>query len=250
MQSDHPSNKKGGGVCIYFKNFLPLRVLSIHYLQECINFELKIGDKLCNLISLYRSPSQSQEEFEKFSENLERNFDDLLQSNPFLVVVIGDFNIKSSNWYCRDKSSLEGDTVDNITKQYGLHQIIREPTLILDNTSSCIDLIFTSQPDLITESGVDPSLHPNCHHRIVYVKFNLQIYFPSPYLREDWHYKNANTELIKRAISEFNWQKTVLNTSVDEKVVIFTKTVFDIISNFIPHETILCKAIHHGLTRK
>ena len=66
IRSDHPSNKKRGGVCIYYKNSLPLRVLSIHYLQECINFELKIGDKLCNFISLCRSPSQSLDEFENF----------------------------------------------------------------------------------------------------------------------------------------------------------------------------------------
>ena len=95
---------------------------------------------------MYRSPSQFLDEFDKFSENLERNLDDLLQNNPFLVVVIGDFNVKSNNWYSRDKSSLEGDTIDTVTKQYGLHQVIREPTHILDNTSSCIDRIFTSQP--------------------------------------------------------------------------------------------------------
>ena len=57
-------------------------------------------------------------------------------------------------------------------------------------------------------------------------------------LAEVWQY--ANTELIKRAISEFNWQRACLNTAVDEKVGIITKTVFNIISNFIPHETILC----------
>ena len=204
IRSDHPSNKKRGGVCIYYKNSLPLRYLSIHYLQACINFELKIDHKSCNFISLYRSPSQSLDEFEKFCENLERNLNGLLQNNLFLVVVVGDFNVKSNNWYCCDKSSLEGDTFDTITKQYGLHQIIREPTHILDNTSSCINLIFTSQPNFKIESGVRPSLHPNCHLQIVYAKFNLQIYFPPPYLQEVWHYKDANTELIKKAISKFN----------------------------------------------
>ena len=98
------------------------------------------------------------------------------------------------------KSSLEGDTVDNITKQYGLHHVIREPTHIFGNTLSCIHLTFTSQPNLITESAVHPSLHPNCHHQIIYAKFNLQIYFPSPYLREVWHCKDANTEC--------NWSRT------------------------------------------
>ena len=36
IHSDHPSNNKRGGVCIYYKNILSLRVLSIQYLQEFI----------------------------------------------------------------------------------------------------------------------------------------------------------------------------------------------------------------------
>ena len=64
VRSDHPSNNKRGGVCVYYKNFLPLRVLDIQYLHECINFELKIGDKICNFVALYRSPSQTQDKFD------------------------------------------------------------------------------------------------------------------------------------------------------------------------------------------
>ena len=56
---------------------------------------MKIDDKLCNFVSCYMPPSQKQDEFERFSGNLERNLDRLFQSNPFLV--IGDFNVKSSN---------------------------------------------------------------------------------------------------------------------------------------------------------
>ena len=107
-RSDHPSNNKRDGVCIYYKNFLPLRLLSIQYLQECINFKLNIGVKICNFISLYRSPSQTQDEFEKFIDNLKLNLDILCQNNPFLIVLIGDLNAKSKNWYCHDKSSREG----------------------------------------------------------------------------------------------------------------------------------------------
>ena len=102
---------------------------------------MKIGDKLCNFISLYRCPSQTSDEFEKFSKNFERNLDRLFQSNPFLVVVTWDFNVKSSNWYYHDKSSSEGNADDTITKQYGLHQVIKKPEHVLDNSSICIDLI-------------------------------------------------------------------------------------------------------------
>ena len=45
-------------------------------------------------------------------------------------------------------------------------------------------IIFKSQPNLVVESGVHPSLHPNCHHQIVFAKFNLMISYPPPYSRE------------------------------------------------------------------
>ena len=34
--------------------------------------------------------------------------------------------------------------------QYGLTQIIYEPTLILESSVSCFDLVFTSQENLFT----------------------------------------------------------------------------------------------------
>ena len=63
--------------------------------------------------------------------------------------------------------------------------------------------------------------------------------FISLHLREGWHYQDANTDLIKRVI-KFNQQRACLNTTVDENVGIFTKIVFNINGNFIPHEKILC----------
>ena len=52
VRSDHPLNSKRGGVCIYYKNYLPLRIISVNYLSECINFEIMIGNKICNFITL------------------------------------------------------------------------------------------------------------------------------------------------------------------------------------------------------
>ena len=225
---------------ICYKSFLPLRILSAQYLQEGKCFELTIGDKTCYFLSLYRSPSQSKDDFETFLENLELNLENLVQRKPFLVVGIRDFNAESSNWFCHDKTNFEGDAIENLTSQFGFHQVIKEPTRILVTSSSCIDLIFTSQPNLITESGVHSPLHSNCHHQIIFAKLNLELVHPSPYAREVWHNKDANTELIRRAVNEFNWQRAFLNTNVNEKVEIFNSTILNILSNFIPHEYVVC----------
>ena len=89
----------------------------------------------------------------------------------FLSVLIGDLNAKSKNWYCHDKYSVGKNAVENLTAQFALQQIINEPTQISNTTSSCIT--FTSQTNLIKDSGVHSSLHQNCHHQIVFAKFNL-----------------------------------------------------------------------------
>ena len=103
------------------------------------------------------------------------------------MTIIGDFNAKSKNQYSQDKISFEGKTIESITSQFGLYQLIDERTHFLENSSSCIDLILTSQPNLVVESGVHPSLYPNSPHQIVFAKFILMISYPSPYSREVWH---------------------------------------------------------------
>ena len=150
------------------------------FLSDILSKICKFGSKIRKFVSLYRSPSQTSDDFEKFTDNFELTLDTLAESNSDLVVVLGDLNIKSKNWYINDKTTTEGAKIKFVTSQFGLHQIINEPTHVLEKSSSCIDLIFTSQPNLVVDSGVHPSLHPNCHHQIVYAKFNLKIHFPPP----------------------------------------------------------------------
>ena len=143
VREDHPTNSKRGGVCVYYKSSLPFRVTSAKYLQESISFELRIGGKCCKFSCLYRSPSQTQDEFETFLKNFESTLDKIHENNPFMTVVLGDFNAKSNDWFKADITSLEGSKIDIITSSYGLNQLIQEPTLILNSSSSCIDLIFS-----------------------------------------------------------------------------------------------------------
>ena len=68
----------------------------------------------------------------------------------------------------------------------------------------------------------------------------MSIFYPLPYERTVWYYERANTELISRAIDQFNWLRALSNVNVDEKIYVFTKTLLNIVQNFIPHETIIC----------
>ena len=60
---DHPSDVKRGGVCIYYKTILPLKVLSTNFLRECINFE-----------RIYRKKNADSFIFIELLVNLSMNF--------------------------------------------------------------------------------------------------------------------------------------------------------------------------------
>ena len=177
---------------------------------------------------------------ERICRQLQLSLDKISNQNPFLTVVLGDFNTKSSNWYKHDKTTYEGSKIDAATSQFGLQQLIKKPTHILGNSPSFIDLIFTSHPSLAMESGVHPSLHSNCQQQITYAKFNLKIHYPPPYEREIWHYEKANTDQIRKTIEQFFWDRSFKNLGVNEMVFLFNRTIKNILSNYIPHEIIIC----------
>ena len=133
IRSDHLSNDKQGGVCVYFKSPLRLQILSISMLHNCINLEIRIDDKLCNLICLCRSPSQKLEEFATFIENLELNLELIFTQNPYVTVVIDGFNVKAQNWYKGNKTTASGTKLEIVTSHYRLTQIINEPTHTLED---------------------------------------------------------------------------------------------------------------------
>ena len=68
-----------------------------------------------------------------------------MSQNPNFILVIGDFNVRSSSWSKNDLTTIEGNQVNSITSSYDLNQLICEPTHILPSSSSCIDQIFQSK---------------------------------------------------------------------------------------------------------
>ena len=68
------------------------------------------------------------------------NLDKATTYNPFLIVVLDDFNAKSCNWCINDRTNFEGTKIETLTSQNILHQLIKKETHILDTSSSWIDL--------------------------------------------------------------------------------------------------------------
>ena len=46
VRADHPDNIKRGGVCIYYKESLPIRVISLSYINETILLEMDYNNDM------------------------------------------------------------------------------------------------------------------------------------------------------------------------------------------------------------
>ena len=94
VRADHPGNIKRGGVCVYFKESLPVSCLPNPYLKECLIFEVSINNKRGYVVSMYRSPSQTSDDFNSFITNLEKLVVNISSSNPRFILMIGDYKVE------------------------------------------------------------------------------------------------------------------------------------------------------------
>ena len=185
---------------------------------------------------IYRSSSQNSNPFELFLSDLENLLSDINKRKPSLSVVTGDFNVRSFSWWCNDINTIEGSHLYSLTSSNGFSQLINEPTHIQTNSSSCIDLIFTNQPNLSVNSEVHSSLHPNCHHQIVHTSFNLDIYYPPPYQRLIWDYKKTDSTNIRKALDSVSWERLFDKKDLDSQVVILNETILNVFRNYVPNK--------------
>ena len=127
---------------------------------------------------------------------------DIIAKSALCVLITGDFNVRSTlhYWWKNDLSALKvlssiHSPLPMVWVRSSLIQLMFLKLIIL------IDLIFTNQPNFVTESGVHPPLHTNCHHQIKFAKPNLRVEYPPLYERLIWDYKNADIQSINRVIN-------------------------------------------------
>ena len=90
IRSDHPSDTKRGGVCIYYKEHLPfVRRDDIKILDECLVGEIKIKNKNCFITCIYRSPNQTADEVDIFLSGFEQTCSNIALESPLCSFITG-----------------------------------------------------------------------------------------------------------------------------------------------------------------
>ena len=192
---------------------------------------------------VYRNPSaenNSKLKIDEFANELYTTLENVKGKNPYINFVIGDLNAKNTVWW-GDITDYSGESISNITELHGLRQIINQPTHFYPGKNpSCIDLIFCSHPNLISESGVLPSLLSQCHHDITFAKIDFNVKLLPPYKRILWDYENADTRSIRHSLSSVNWVRCIQHRNFNNQVEFLTDSILTF-SNFCPNKTITCR---------
>ena len=76
------------------------------------------------MITLYRSPSQNQSEFEHFLLSLKNLLRNVRSKDPAFTILLGDFNARSKSWWVHDVIKIEGTPIDSISLLYDFSQLI------------------------------------------------------------------------------------------------------------------------------
>ena len=190
--------------------------------------------------SLYRLPSQTQDEFEEFCNDLNLLSSNVNAVNVTLSVIIGDFNAKLPRWWSLDKDNAEGRKINSSTSTCGFSHLINKPTHVTKESSSCIDLIFTTSANLIRETGVKLSAFEKCHHNLIHGVIDFKVPPPPPYLIEVGDFKNANVSHIQSAVSSIERDFLFRGANFNKDVDILNECLKNIFCNFIPNRIIKC----------
>ena len=221
---------------MYYKEHLPIiKRDDLCTLKEWLVTEIIVGKEKLFFSCLYRSPSQTKEEFEEFFTDLNLLLSNVDLNIP-LSVVTSDFNARSSKWWSLDKGNDEGREISSLTSACGDSQIINQPK----ESSSCIDFVFTTSPNFISHTSVDLLLIDECHQSLICGIIDFKVPLPPPYLREVWDYENANSSYIQSAVSNTDWNVLLRRADVNKKFVTLNECLKNILHNFIPNRMIKC----------
>ena len=102
-------------VCVYYKETLAVQFLQTK-LDQCIVSEITFKNKQKGqVISLYRSPSQTPDQFDNFLQLFEELLQDIFKLKSSFILIPGDFNCRNSNWYLGDPVTPQGARVEALT---------------------------------------------------------------------------------------------------------------------------------------
>ena len=122
-------------------------------MKECLITKITVNYEKYFFTCLYRFPSQSHEELESFCSDLDLLLSNRNDQHPACLIVRGYFNARCLKWCTTNKNYTTGLKLDSIAITAGYSLRITEQTHLIIESSSCINLIFSSNTSFVKKLG-------------------------------------------------------------------------------------------------
>ena len=223
--------RSGGGVLIYISNkyrYSRRNDLECHDLEMiCIQIHLNFQRDIL-VICVYRPPTSGMIFFDKLDQALE-----VIQTSSNLgrneIFLLGDLN-------CDFVSPVQTSMVKKlkfITNSFNLVQLINTPTRVTDQSSTTIDVIFSSNPENVIEHGcIHCSLSD---HFMVYVIRKLSKKTTEGKKLTTRSFKNFKEDEFNELLKQVNWKDVVTNErNIDDNWKTWKNNFLSVLNTLAP----------------
>ena len=232
--------RHGGGVALYCRTELQCKVVPALHIDgiEMLWVEALLNGQRIVFGVCYRPPNQTANERSLFLDGMYATFDAVLRLSNSKFVLLGDFNDRCQIWNSDHRDSELGLDLFNLLLEFGLMQLINEPT----RNANILDLIITNIPNLIESYGVSDPIN-DLDHCSIYGLLKFTYVKKLCYLRTISSYTFDNLTTLNDNLSHVPWPSLIISESgnIDDMVDSFTTILKDEIANAIPSKTVVIR---------
>lgn len=228
--------KSGGGVCVYTRAALKVKHLKdISGISELGFHQLWMQIQLNRLKSFVFCVTYRPDycPVSCFVDDFMDNFSQALTLGKPLMIT-GDLNCNLLEPSCSEAIALL-----DFCKSINLTQLIKEPTRVTETSSTLLDVIITSNTNLVESSGVLP-----CHisdHYLVHATLKLKIPKPPPSFVKIRSFRHYDGQQFVADLERIPWDEVALVDDASEMLDQFNNKFTDVLDSHAPVKTIRIK---------
>ena len=217
-------NKGGGGVGIYSKQEIQLRILATSENEyscstEFIIAEASIGNQKLLISCVYRPP---ETKFTNF-ENAISQFLPLYEH----VIILGDMN------YDLLSSKPAVQYFRNVIDSFNLTASSLQPTFHTETSESLLDLILTRNSEKILNYGQFP-VPGICHHDLIFASYSLKVPKVRAKVISYRDFSRLNHDAILQDAAQIPWDLMYSFPDINDRLNFFNRSIVHLLDTHVP----------------
>ncbi|XP_077513263.1 uncharacterized protein LOC144124459 [Amblyomma americanum] len=248
FRCDRPSGR-GGGTLIAVSEDIACFEVNLDTTLEFICVQIKINNKALLFCACYRPPSTTVG-FCNYLHDILNIIQTRFPNRP--IFLFGDFNFPAINWsdthLGNDGSSESTSFFSALCSTFSLTQVVTQPTRVTSTSSSILDLLLTSSPDLVSDVSYLPGLSD---HYLLLIGLSLPSNKSRNKTKTIYDYAKANFTSINDGLKLFLDDFLIKSDqrSVNENWCLFKNKLHELTELHVPRRIITTNGRSPWFTR-